>query len=477
MNVVRSILSWIAPFAILAAAVGVFFMLGSQPPPVRSDGDADAALPVRTAVVTEASGQIEMDLDGVVVPLKEVSLAAEVGGRVSLKTDECEAGTFVTKGTLLLEIDPRDYELEVERLLREVAQAGIYIEEVDEEMLQNNESIGLAQRQVELAQREVTRLEGLKANRVVTESEHDRALRDELTAINTLTQLKGQQRVLEKRKNRLAEGRLLAETQLEKVRIDLSRTRIAAPFDGVIVRDPVEQDSYVSKGNELVTIEDTSAAEVRTNLRMDEVARVWGSGSASGNVAPRPGRGGGAYELPDVSARVVFELGDRRFQWEGRLSRQEGGGLDARTRTLPCRVLVSDPAGVTALDRYGQPMSQLPPGSPTSLLRGMFVQIEVLVEAARKLVAVPIDAVRPSGDVWLLRNNELVIVRPTRVHATDDAVLYAAEDSGIIAGDRVVVSQLANPYDGMAIEEAPLPGSTASQSERPAPARLAREEN
>ncbi len=477
MNVVRSILGWIAPFAILAVAAAVFVVMGSQPPPTRSDGDSDVALPVRTAVVTESDGKLKLDLDGVVVPLKEVSLAAEVGGRVRLKTEACEAGTFVTKGTLLLEIDPRDYELEVERLLREVAQAGIYIEEVEEELVQNDESISLAQRQVQLSQREVARLEQLKANRVVTESEHDRALRDELTAINTLTQLKGQQRVLEKRKNRLAEGRLLAETQLEKVRIDLARTQIVSPFDGVIVSDPVEQDSYVSKGSPLVTIEDTSAAEVRTNLRMDEVARVWGSVASSTTGQPQPPQGGGAYDLPNVPATVVFQLGDRQYQWDGNLSRQEGGGLDARTRTLPCRVLVPHPGEVTALDQYGQAMLQLPPGSPTSLLRGMFVQVEVQVEAARKLVAVPADAVRPSGDVWLVRDNELVIIRPTRVHASDDAVLYAAEGSGILPGDRVVVSQLSNPYDGMAVQEAAVPGTTQSQASPPETPRLAREEN
>jgi multidrug efflux pump subunit AcrA (membrane-fusion protein) len=476
MNVVRSILGWIAPLTILGGAAAVFIAMGSQPPPTRSDGDAGAAVPVKTAVVTEGSGQIEIDLDGVVVPLKEVSLAAEVGGRVRLKTEACEAGMFVTAGTLLLEIDPRDYELEVERLLREVAQAGIYIEEVGEELLQNQESIGLAQRQVELAQREVTRLETLKANRVVTESEHDRALRDELTAINTLTQLKGQQRVLEKRKNRLAEGRLLSETQLERVRIDLARTRVIAPFDGVIVNDPVEQDSYVSKGTPLVTLEDTSAAEIRTNLRMDEVARVWGSVSSAGSAPQQPSRGG-AYDLPEVPTKVVFELGNRQFQWNGMLSRQEGGGLDARTRTLPCRVLVPEPGAVTALDRYGQPLASLPPGSPTSLLRGMFVQVEVLVEAPQQLVSVPADAVRPSGDIWLIRNNELVIVRPTRVHATDDAVLYAAEDAGIVAGDKVIVSQLANPYAGMAVEEEPLPSLSNAETVRPASPRLAREEN
>ena len=91
-------------------------------------------------------------------------------------------------------------------------------------------------------------------------------------------------------------------------------------------------------------------------------------------------------------------------------------------------------------------------------------------------MAVPVDAVRPSGDIWLMRNEELVILRPTRVHANDQVVLYAAEDSGILPGDKVVVSQLANPYDGMAIREQPLPGADRPAATPDSP-RLAREEN
>ena len=37
-------------------------------------------------------------------------------------------------------------------------------------------------------------------DKIVTESEHDRALRDELTAANSLTILEGQKRVLAKRR-------------------------------------------------------------------------------------------------------------------------------------------------------------------------------------------------------------------------------------------------------------------------------------
>ena len=55
-------------------------------------------------------------------------------------------------------------------------------------------------------------------------------------------------------------------------------------------------------------------------------------------------------------------------------------GLEARTRTLPCRVLVSDPTDVEAIDRYGSPLPDLPVGAPKSLLRGMFVDVQVEVK-------------------------------------------------------------------------------------------------
>ena len=96
-----------------------------------------------------------------------------------------------------------------------------------------------------------------------------------------------------------------------------------------MVEDKVEQDSFVAKGQTLVILEDTRAAEVKTSLRMDEVAQVWGGIQAAGAR-----EAGAPHDLPDAPARVVFTLGDRRFEWDGLLSRQEGRGIDEKTRTL-----------------------------------------------------------------------------------------------------------------------------------------------
>ncbi|RLS75945.1 MAG: biotin/lipoyl-binding protein [Planctomycetota bacterium] len=448
MGALKTAVRWILPLLILGLGIGGFMALGGPKPPPRKVAEPPRAVPVRTVPVERESGRIEIEADGVVVPLREVTLAAEVSGRVLRKSDSCNEGQFVRKGDVLFEIDPRDYELDVARLERELAQAAVAIEEADAEIDQNATSIDLSRRQVELAHREATRIEGLKAGKIVTESEHDRALREELTATNALTMLEGQKRVLAKRRNRLQEAHALASSLLDRAKLDLSRTRVVAPGDGVVVEDKVEQDSFVSKGAALVTIEDTSAAEVRTNLRMDEVARVWSGRRAAAGV------NGHGHEIPEVPAKVVFSIGEKRYEWDGMLSRQEGRGLDEKTRTLTCRVRVAEPGKVRALDRYGAELQDLPADAPRSLLRGMFVEVWLRVDVPEPLVSLPQDALRPSGEVFLMRDGKLSIVHPRQFHAAAGRVLFDERDSGLTPDDRVVVGQVSNPRDGMDITEA-----------------------
>jgi multidrug efflux pump subunit AcrA (membrane-fusion protein) len=444
MKVLKTLLSWLLPLVILGAAIGGFVVLGGPKAPPRKEKETPKAVVVRTQQVEQQTTGIDLAVDGVVVPLREVTLAAEVPGRVLRKTAACNEGQLVTKGTVLFEIDSRDYELDVARLEKELTQAGLAIEEVDEELIQNATSTELAKRQVELARREAVRLEGLKASKIVTESEHDRALRDELTATNSLTMLEGQKRVLAKRRNRLLEAQSLASTMIEKSKLDLSRTRISSPVDGIVVEDNVEQDSFVAKGAPLVTIEDTSATEVRTSLRMDEVGRVLGGRNG----------GDGEHGFPGVPAKVSFTIGDQRYEWDGVLSRQEGRGLDEKTRTLSCLVHVPEPTKLRAIDRYGAARATLPAEAPPSLLRGMFVNVLLHVDVQQPLVSVPQEAVRPTGDLFVMRDGRLTILRPRPFHAAAGRITYDERESGLLPGDRVVVSQISNPRDGMELAEA-----------------------
>ena len=230
---------------------------------------------------------------------------------------------------------------------------------------------------------------------------------------------------------------------LERAQLDLGRTRIAAPVSGIIVEEIVEAESFVSKGNPLVTIEDTSAAEVRVSLQMDDVSRIWSDSRRAPGTSP--------YDFPDTPATVIYRIGKRQYRWKGVLERQEGKGLESRTRTLPCRVLVSDPTEVEAIDRYGSALPDLPLGAPRSLLRGMFVDVQVEVETNQPLVSVPCEALRPNGDVWAVRNKKLAILQPPLVQVSAGRAVFESTADGIQPDDQIVLSQIANPRANMLV--------------------------
>jgi hypothetical protein len=128
-------------------------------------------------------------------------------------------------------------------------------------------------------------------------------------------------------------------------------------------------------------------------------------------------------------------------------------------------VLVREPGNVRALDRYGVALARPPAAAPRSLLRGLFVEVHVHVAGGDPLVSIPEEAQRPSGDVWVMRDGRLEVLRPRPVQVSAGRMLFDAATSGLTAGDRVVVSPIAAPRPGMAIVEAGPPAAPAARVE------------
>jgi len=112
---------------------------------------------------------------------------------------------------------------------------------------------------------------------------------------------------------------------------------------------------------------------------------------------------------------------------------------------------VSDPTDVEAIDRYGSVLPDLPPGAPKSLLRGMFVDVQVEVETNQPLVSVPCEALRPNGDVWAVRNKKLMILQPPLIQVSAGRAVFESTADGIQPDDQIVLSQIANPRANMLV--------------------------
>ncbi|MBN1911583.1 MAG: hypothetical protein JW818_17715 [Pirellulales bacterium] len=438
-------------FALTAAAVW-----GGGKPAEKKAGKPDATQVLVVTAQSQTEG-LDLDVDGVVVPSREITLAAEVAGRVLHKDEICEAGNYVTKGTPLLEIDPRDYQAEVDRLTEEVAQADVSLKELTVQEKNTKSLEALAQATLKLQEEEVARIEKLAPDHVVTEAKVNEQKRQKLAAENALVTLQNQLRTMATQRDRLTSAKRLAEVGLRKARLDLDRTKIVAPITGMIVREFVESDTYLNRGAALVTMEDTSSVEVRCNLRVDQLHWVW-------NQPGAPVHDGASYRIPPTGVTVIYSLAGRDYAWEGVLDRYDGIGLDEATRTVPCIVVVDKPRDVRLLGESGKRALMR---GPAALVRGMYVRLKIHTKPDVPLIRLPENAVRPGKRVWVMRDGELQI-RTVRVvgSAGDDAVVEADPEE-LSVGDKVITSQLTAPFDGMKVTDVPPKDANKKPGETP----------
>ncbi len=447
-------LGFILPVAIVAGGAFVLFTAFVLRPEPAQEPHVERVPRVRTALIETNQGGLSVEVDGSVVPHREISLASEVAGRIKTKSKVCRAGMYVKAGTVLFEIDPLDFKLAVQRLTKEVRQAEINVHRIDVELENSRSLMSLAEKDRVIQQRELNRLEGLVSNRAASEAEADIARRGSIGTENALKQLQNQARLLMTQRTAQQAALELANTKLEQVEIDLKRTRVVSPIDGVIVRELVEQDSFVQKGTPLVDIDDTSAAEVQCNLRLEQLYLLWTNASKAEAdesdddhmVRSR------SYEIPRAQAKVIVSIAGQRFAWNGVLDRYDGIGLNANTRTVPCRVLVPNPLECEPLD------GTKPTAMPPALVRGMYVNVVLSIDSDASFARIPLEALKPGNKIWRINDGRLDVrsVRVSRV--MDDYALLELPSSDFEIGDQVVTSPLPSPEQGMRIDAEPIDG-------------------
>lgn len=437
----------VVPFAVLGLGYVGMQALGEAEKP-KPEIQSDTALAVQTAEVREHDGAFDIIVDGAVVPFRQVDIPAEVDGRIVIKNPECRSGRFVTEGMELASIDDRDYKLEVTRLEQQLAQQDAAIAETDVEMQNNLASVALAEEEVRSQQVEIVRYEGLVADGASPETRLEEQRRSERSARIQLQTLQNQGALFAAVRRRLITSRGLNEIELQEAQLNLDRTRITVPegLNGTIIEDNIELHSYVRAGDVLMRMTDSSKAEVRCSLRVDQLYWLWTQDSARAQANLNPDL---IYEAPRTPVSVSFSVAGATYEWDGILDRYEGNGLDPRTRTVPCRVLVENPRGSQRVS-FSATSDPIP---PPSLVTGMFVEVSVHVKTEVPLVAMPERALRPGNRVWLVRDGKLEVETVEVVQVVNDEVLLREDTSPIKLGDRVVVSPLSAPFPGMPVTE------------------------
>ena len=224
---VRAVLSFVISLGILIVAIVLFITLVATKKKPKQKPDSELITAVRVEPITLRSHQVSIETQGAVRSLREVMLAAEVGGRVIKKSPSLVEGATVKKGEVLIEIDSADYKAAEARAQSAVADAKLALEQ-------------------ELAMAEQAAIDWKKLGR------------GEPTDL-----------VLRIPQQDAARARLAsAEAELVRAGNDVKRTSIRAPFDATVRRVSAEEGAVLAPGSMVAELYSTDELEVRLPITL-----------------------------------------------------------------------------------------------------------------------------------------------------------------------------------------------------------------
>lgn len=374
-----------APILVLVAGFMVVQgLVAAKPHPETKDEEVrKLSLYVDSVVSEEVT--IAIKTQGEVRPKTEIELIPQVSGRVVMLSDQFSAGAEFAPNTLLVKIDDADYQVAVVRAEARVAEAQTALER-------------------ELATAEIKKEEWRDGSK--NQDPTDFAL--------NLTQVRQAEAMLR-----------AARADLDKARLDLSRTEIRVPFQGRVRTRDIGLGQIVSAGASMGRVFAIDTVEVRlplTDAQLTELDLPLGFEASESTGAPAVA----------FSAR----MGSREYHWKGNIVRIDAS-IDEGTRLIYATAEVRDPYGAAASE-----------GMPIAV--GMFVNAEIKGVQEQRAFVMPRLALRNKDSVYVInQENELEIRTVDVLSTSEERVLVK---SGVLAGDRVVTSPVPNAVDGMAVE-------------------------
>lgn len=400
---------------VLIAALLIYL----RPDPAEDEPVNEVPL-VEVVAFEAASGPIPVLGSGTVQARDEVTVGVQVPGRLTYVNPAFREGSSVSAGAVLLRIDPAEYRNDVR-----IASADVAAQDVA--VLQAQEEVAIASDELRrFAQRENQNSSNRSQSEILPPQGMEQAQNsDEGSDVSSagLATKEPQLRSAQAARERAAAG-------LADARLALSRTRVAAPFRGLVRSEDAAVGSLVQPGQALGSIVATDAYEVRISLTASEAALI--PGLLEGSSARIP-------------ASVTYEYGGKLYRWNAFVDRANAI-LDSATRNV--EVFLRVPSPLTA----GRPSNEGEEGTAPPLLLGAFVNAEITGSSLESYAVVPAVAVRPGNEVWVVRDGKLRIL-PVRVLQRSDEIAYVATPS-LGEGGQIVLNAIRTPIEGMAVRTA-----------------------
>jgi RND family efflux transporter MFP subunit len=391
-------------FIVLAGSAAAVVLIFLRPEPQRqASGPAGTLVKIRTVHPKEE--QLTVQAAGTVRPSQSVVIQPQVGGRLVRINPGLVPGGLVREGEHLVTIEQEEYRLALEARESDLAEAGanLLLEEGRQE---------------------------------VAEDEWQRyfAGPDVPQADKSLATREPQMHIARARVERAA-------AQVDRSVLDLARTSIRAPFNAVVSEESAALGQLVNNQSRIAVL-----------LSTDE---FWVEVAVPAEFLP-------VIDIPGINADqgspavVLHEYGDEQLKLAGEVFRLLPD-LDPAGRMARLLVRVEDPY------RSGSGDAENVAGSRLPLLVGAYVDVEIEGPRRQDLIEIPRTALRNGTEVYVVDEKEILEIRKVKIawHRRDTVLV----SRGLADGDRVIVSRIAAPVEGMPLRLAESKPAARDQSD------------
>ncbi len=363
--------------AAFAAAAGIIM---TRPSPEKMI-PTESVSAIRAVTVSQEPVTLWVRSQGTIAPQHTTELIPEVSGRVHWMSPNLVAGGYFRAGEVILEVDPADYQSRAG-----LAEAKLIRAEAD----------------LEHSSFELERMQALVKNNLISQANLQTATRTHKIA---------------------TAARIEANINHNQALRDLSRTKITAPFDGLIAMERVDLGQFLQQGAVIATLYGNDQLDVRLPIVNEQLAYL--------DLPEQTIAQGSDRQNPSILLTALFA--GQQHTWKGTFSRTEAA-INAESRM------------VTAVARIDQ--SRQAPGTPP-LQIGLFVSASIEGRTVQNVMRLPRSALRANDQVLVIDSEDRIRFRNVDVLRIDSEEVII--EGGLISGERVNISPIQTVVDGMRV--------------------------
>lgn len=371
---------------------------------------------------------------GYVQPAETWEAIPEVSGRIIDMHPELKQGSFISKGEVLLKIDPQTYGLAESRGVASVMSIEARLVELEQQRTNTERLLEIEKKSLRLARQELERKKDLYSKGYVSASELELEEKNVLSQESGVNSLVNTLKLIPAQKKNLLAEKESGVSSLSERRLDIEKTIIKAPFDCRIAAVNIEQDQFAPAGSKLLEAISISSVEIPVQIPLSSFASLLsGVPEEMESLFETSLDMNRIREAVGLTAKVRIALFNKTVEWDAKFLRT-GESIDLPTGTVPVYVGVDDP------------YRQVVPGKRPPLVPNMYTEVLLSGKPRDGRYIIPFKAIH-EGIVYTVDDDSRLVRKKVEVEMVVDNM--AIVKGGLEGQVTVVTTDLIPAVEGM----------------------------